>query len=434
MSSPAQALIAASIFAKEGYIPAGQSPLLSQLDQIEPFGDTAMLSSMKACLDRIMRVNSVLAEIDLGNAFNFVHIVITDGVDNQSTATIQDVAGLFMAIGQMLPVERCKTYIIGIDLDQDPRCRAQLDLLDQVGGENCEKYDIESVEIEQVFARISVSLGVQRQVSMALVAGPGGAGLLVQQRARSVLAISRNNFAVLFNLDISGSMSGQRWARVKSSVRSFMGGLSHSDLVSCVCFNGEVMSIDRALEESEANQAELRQGPSLQGFLEAPSSAFYRPSAFSPPQYSPSIPALPPCQPTYSEIPPYQPSTAAQSYQSPANFGPSQYSFEAPRFQPQAASQHSPYNPPAQTYQSPTSFSQQARYPTSAAIPAPQYQVSQFPSVSPAVQPSQHFPPSPVPAAPRFQPPSHFPQRYTPEPLLDVAQIQPDSWCNCSML
>ena len=254
MDSPAA--IAAVVFAKEGYVPTAQSPLISQLEEIEPFGDTAMLQSMVACINRILRVNSVLSQLGLQNAFNFLHIVITDGVDNQSNIPLEKAAAVLMLVGRTIPVDRCKTVIIGIDLDEDPRCRAQLDLLDQIGGENCEKYDIDSVQIGQVFDHIRVSLGIQRQVSMSVASTPAGTGLMLQQTARPVLSIQKRNFAVLFDLDISGSMAGKRWERVKTSVKNFMGGLGESDLVSAVCFNGEVMSVDYAVRSSKANQSQ----------------------------------------------------------------------------------------------------------------------------------------------------------------------------------
>lgn len=246
MANP-QVQLAALMFMKEGYMPAKQSPVLQALDALQPWGDTAMLSSMLACLSRILRLNAALSQVGLASQFNFLHIVITDGVDNQSRASLEQVGSVMMQIGAKLPVDRCKTVIIGIDLDEDPRCRAQLDALNLVGGENCQKFDIDSVQIGQVFDGIRVSLGLQRQVAMTLVQQGGSTGLMVAQSTRPMISVTRPNFAVLFNLDISGSMNGARWNRVKASVRNFMSSLNQSDLVSCVCFNGDVMSVERAV-------------------------------------------------------------------------------------------------------------------------------------------------------------------------------------------
>jgi hypothetical protein len=255
-----QALLAAAFFNKEGYEPAKQSNILQALEQINPWGDTAMLSSMMACLSRILRLNGALSQIGLQNSFNFLHIVITDGVDNESRASIEQVGSVLMLIGAKLPVDRCKTIIIGIDLDEDPECRAQLDALNMLGGENCQKYDVDSVQMGQVFDGIKVSLGIQRQTLMAVVQQGGQTGMMFTQTARPVISVQRPNFAVLFNLDISGSMSGMRWNRVKASVSSFMSSLSETDLVSCVCFNGDLMSVDYAVTMSKRHEAEQASG------------------------------------------------------------------------------------------------------------------------------------------------------------------------------
>ena len=258
--SDQQALLAAAFFNKEGYSPAKQSNILQALQEISPWGDTAMLSSMMACLSRILRLNGVLSQIGLQNSFNFLHIVITDGVDNESRASIEQVGSVLMLIGAKLPVNLCKTIIIGIDLDEDPACRAQLDALNLLGGENCQKYDVDSVQMGQVFDGIKVSLGIQRQMAMAVVQQGNQTGMMFTQTARPVISVQRPNFAVLFNLDISGSMSGTRWNRVKASVSNFMSSLSETDLVSCVCFNGDVMSVDYAVTMSKRHEAEQASG------------------------------------------------------------------------------------------------------------------------------------------------------------------------------
>jgi uncharacterized protein YegL len=45
------------------------------------------------------------------------------------------------------------------------------------------------------------------------------------------------NFAVMFNLDVSGSMSGSKWTNVCKSVSAFISKLGGSDLVSGLVFN-----------------------------------------------------------------------------------------------------------------------------------------------------------------------------------------------------
>jgi hypothetical protein len=47
---------------------------------------------------------------------------------------------------------------------------------------------------------------------------------------------------------------------VKASVSSFMSSLSETDLVSCVCFNGDLMSVDYAVTMSKRHEAEQASG------------------------------------------------------------------------------------------------------------------------------------------------------------------------------
>jgi Mg-chelatase subunit ChlD len=61
--------------------------------------------------------------------------------------------------------------------------------------------------------------------------------LSISRSATPVLTIRSAMCIVLFNLDMSGSMDGSRWTRVKNSVSSFLRYMAPSDLVGAVCFN-----------------------------------------------------------------------------------------------------------------------------------------------------------------------------------------------------
>jgi uncharacterized protein YegL len=53
------------------------------------------------------------------------------------------------------------------------------------------------------------------------------------------------NFAVMFNLDVSGSMSGNKWNSVCTSVNGFISKLGDTDLVSGLVFNDEVKLLSK---------------------------------------------------------------------------------------------------------------------------------------------------------------------------------------------
>jgi Mg-chelatase subunit ChlD len=44
-------------------------------------------------------------------------------------------------------------------------------------------------------------------------------------------------FAIVFNIDISGSMAGRRFNLVKKSVRKFLAECPNDDFVAAICFN-----------------------------------------------------------------------------------------------------------------------------------------------------------------------------------------------------
>lgn len=243
--SDVQALLASAVLSATGFAPVSHSDLMYKLDCISPSGQTAMRDSMKVGIAMILQLNQMLGRLGAGQVWNFLHIVITDGQDTQSSTSLQDLCGLMMAVGMTIPVSRCRTVIIGIDLDADANGRAQLMAINQLGGENCDIYDVGSVNVGEIFSRLSVSLGVRRTTNVMGVQMGGRGALVVQQRNQPVLQVSQKRFAVLFNLDVSGSMSGPRWSRVKESVRSFLSQMPEGDLVAGIVFNGQVHPITK---------------------------------------------------------------------------------------------------------------------------------------------------------------------------------------------
>ena len=49
----------------------------------------------------------------------------------------------------------------------------------------------------------------------------------------------------MFNLDMSGSMNGTRWLKVKRAVNNFIGGLCDDDLVCGLVFNNQAQVITK---------------------------------------------------------------------------------------------------------------------------------------------------------------------------------------------
>ena len=111
-------------------------------------------------------------------------------------------------------------------------------------GENCQIYEIGSVNISDLFNRIQVELGMTRQTGVGLVqTASGQRAVVVAQHDQAVMRVSRTSFAVVFNIDISGSMKGSRYQRVKESVAHFLANTPADDLVAGLCFNSSVMML-----------------------------------------------------------------------------------------------------------------------------------------------------------------------------------------------
>ena len=225
-----------------GYETVNNCSILNKLSYITPSGGTALRDSIKTGIEFTLDLNSLLMQLGAGSKWNFVHIVITDGSDTSSNCPLENLATLFLIVGQKIPKERCLTVFIGVELDVN--AYFELKLLTEFGGENCQIYNIKRVELDSIFQKITAKLiGVRREVEIGLFAASGVTGMAVSQRDRPVYNVTRTNFAVLLNLDISGSMKGARFEALKESVYRFLRNLDGNDLVSCLVFNDQVNMI-----------------------------------------------------------------------------------------------------------------------------------------------------------------------------------------------
>jgi len=81
------------------------------------------------------------------------------------------------------------------------------------------------MDIGRIFQKITISLGLEKRQQVIGVANNQGAAFLIHEEVNPFIALKLNNYAVLFNLDVSGSMSGQKWKNVCTSVDRFAGFL-----------------------------------------------------------------------------------------------------------------------------------------------------------------------------------------------------------------
>ncbi|CAG9315790.1 unnamed protein product [Blepharisma stoltei] len=237
------AIATALIMSALGFEPADRCTINQKLSRLSPSGGTALRDSVETGLGLILRLNAELNKLGTGEVWNFLHIVITDGEDTSSETSLEELGGIFYLVGRTIPTSRCKTAFIGIELNNKEL--AELAVLSALGGDNCDLYNANNVSLNEIFQRISVNVGLQRQVGIVGVQTNNMSALMFQQRNSPVLQIRRNRFAVLLNLDFSGSMEGKKWQALRNSVAAFLRNLQDGDLVSCVLFNGQVHNIGK---------------------------------------------------------------------------------------------------------------------------------------------------------------------------------------------
>ena len=240
MAGSQQAYIAGALLVSLGFNTVENTTLLSSLSKIQPSGNTAMRDSLLMGISLILKLNTALAQLGMHENWHFLHILITDGEDTSSKATLAQTIDGAWQVGQNIPRDRCRTVVIGIDLQRKSAAERQLAAIGESG---CEVYaDVSSLNISSLFDHIRVSLGIERQYAVGVVAGGDGrAAMVVGAQDRAVMQVTRQPYAVVFNLDISGSMQGARWKRVIESVKQFLSQMPGDDLVAGLCFNETVM-------------------------------------------------------------------------------------------------------------------------------------------------------------------------------------------------
>lgn len=66
-----------------------------------------------------------------------------------------------------------------------------------------------------------------------------GTLFFAREQVQRQITVTENNYAILFNLDISSSMEGYRWTAVCNSVQKFVSNLSNIDFVAGITFDSQ---------------------------------------------------------------------------------------------------------------------------------------------------------------------------------------------------
>ena len=199
-------------------------------------GSTALRDSVFYGIIKLINTKVVMSKITDQIDHKFIHIVITDGEDTSSKITLNELSGLFLRMGLELG-DLCKTFFVGISLgNQELRQLQQLAIL---GGDSCELINEDANKIDEIFDRIAVSLGIYSQYNLYNANNYN----FVTRTDAVAMTFKHQKYCVLFTLDTSGSMAGQRWTKLCLAIKLFVAKLKKSDLFGCQLFSHEVRTL-----------------------------------------------------------------------------------------------------------------------------------------------------------------------------------------------
>ena len=199
-------------------------------------GSTALRDAVCEGVAKLLKTKTIIPQISERIDHKFIHIVITDGQDNKSKCSLTDLSALFLMMGVELG-DLCKTFFVGISLgDQELKQLQQLALL---GGDSCELINEDASKIDDIFDRIAVSLGISVQYGLYNSNNTN----YVSKTEALEMTFKHQKYCVLFTLDTSGSMRGQRWTKLCLAIKLFCSKLKKSDLFGCQLFSNEVRTL-----------------------------------------------------------------------------------------------------------------------------------------------------------------------------------------------
>lgn len=206
-----------------------------QLEKISPSKTTALYDSFAMGVKHMLQLRMVVEQLLEDVDFTFLHIVLTDGMDTSSSTNLNTAAQLCHQLSCL--GAQCRTVFIGVELDA--KARRNLEFLASAGGENISMELCSQHNIGQILDKIEVSIGIQERLHILQA---GEATLAVQETGLH-LQLKERKYALWFNLDISGSMSGQRWRNTKVAVQKLLAKLTPEDMFGAAVFNNEARVI-----------------------------------------------------------------------------------------------------------------------------------------------------------------------------------------------
>ena len=188
--------------------------LIQKLANTKCNGRTALYDALAAAIKSTL-ASTLLVKMLTGDKEKYVLLVLTDGENNSGSITFAEAKKLMANVGEK--GDLISTVFVGVNLND--RARSSLKALADAGGDQTDFYDINDVQIEEIFDRIAVTIQAAKRVTVAGVGGigpgfnrpaigPNYDGETMWKVLRDLHQGIRSNMLGSINLSKPGNLSG----------------------------------------------------------------------------------------------------------------------------------------------------------------------------------------------------------------------------------
>ena len=168
----------------------------------------------------MLKLHKLIEASQAADSWTFLHIVITDGNDTDSVSSVKRASHMLNTTCIDLSIRDLKIIILGVEIEET--YAKSIRKLIEAAGTQGEYHDIDHTDLHQMFHRIREDAGIHNRT-------------ITLNNAEYSPQVE--NYAVLFTLDISGSMQGKKWDVTRHATAEFIRHLESKDAVSAIIFN-----------------------------------------------------------------------------------------------------------------------------------------------------------------------------------------------------
>ena len=221
-----------------GFEECNRSQTLEKLYELNPGGGTALRDSILAGLQIVSKIDQEHKRLRLKDDYNIIHIVMTDGKDQNSKTSEYLIGKLLRIWNHNYGNSLCQTVLVGIGLNS--KTDKDLKKLCSYAGKSFKTFNTEIDSFCDVFNKISEDFGIKTDIDIAI----DGNEIVETHHITQLYVTRRKKVALIFNLDFSASMKGLKWESLKENAMKFVEKLTPSDLLKCLLFSNEVKAFE----------------------------------------------------------------------------------------------------------------------------------------------------------------------------------------------